>query len=190
MNDVVLVLVPIFGSIVFVWVLSRIIVSAADEGRQAREIGNGQLEFAPNTRNYVAAILFVAYLAYMGASVGFSNFSNVAGEIGLAFWLTIALILIVAFPASIVVSDEGLRQVYWLRKKSIAWTDVSKVEIDEKRNRVTIAGQRGAKIVFMRQLPDRVRLMAELEKHCADKLPAEAKQRMVAVTALALLPHL
>jgi hypothetical protein len=175
MNNVVLIFVPFFASIVLVWILSRIIVSPADKSRQAREIGNGQLEFAPNKRNYVAAILFVAYLVYMSVSLAFTSLLSIGGGIGTAFWLSIALILVAAFPASIVVSDEGLRQVYWLRKKSIAWKDVTKIVLDEKRNRVTISGKK-AKIVFMRQLPDKARLLAELARRCPGKLPAEAKQ--------------
>jgi hypothetical protein len=175
MNNVVLIFVPFFASIVLVWILSRIIVSAADKNRQAREIGNGQLEFAPNKRNHVAAILFIGYLVYMSVSLAFTGLSSIGAEIGTAFWLVIAFMLVAAFPASIVVSDEGLRQVYWLRKKSIAWKDVTKVVLDEKRNRVTIKGK-GAKIVFTRQLPDKTRLLAELATRCPDKLPAEAKQ--------------
>ena len=175
MNDVVFIFVPIFGSIVLVWILSRIVVSAADKSRLAREIGNGQLEFAPNRRNYVAAVLFVAYLVYMSASMIFTSLTTLVGQIGTAFWLGVILILLAAFPASIVVSDEGIRQVYWPRKKHIAWKDVSQIAIDEKRNRVTITGNGRVKILFTRQLPDRARLMAELGKHCGEKLPVEAK---------------
>ena len=60
MNSLVFAFVPVFGSIVLVWALSRLSVSAADEGRPALEIENGQLEFAPNRRNYVGVISLVA----------------------------------------------------------------------------------------------------------------------------------
>lgn len=180
MKDVSYIFVPIFGTIALVWVLSRIIVSSADESRLAQEIGNGRLEFAPNKRNYVAMSLFVALLVYMSGSLLLTSISTVAGQIAFAFWLLIALILLAAFPGSVIASDEGLQQVYWLgKKKNIAWKDVSKVAINEKRNRVTITGKDKVKIVFMRQLPDRARLVAELGKHCGDKLPAEAKQNAV-----------
>jgi Bacterial PH domain len=175
MNDIVLLFVPIFVSIALVFVLSRIIVSSADKTRQAREIGN-ELEFAPNRRNYVALVLFEAYLVYMSGSLLFTSFSTVVGRIGFALWLLVALFLLAVFPGSVITGDEGLRQVYWLRKKSIAWKDVRKIVIDEKRNRVTITGNGGAKIAFMRQLPDKARLLAELGKHCPDKVPAEARQ--------------
>jgi hypothetical protein len=175
MNDIVLLFVPIFVSIALVFVLSRIIVSSADKTRQARGIGNGQLEFAPNKRNYVALVLFEGYLVYMSGSLLFTSFSTVVGRIGFALWLLVALFLLAVFPGSVITGDEGLRQVYWLRKKSIAWKDVRKIVINEKRNRVTICGK-GAKIVFMRQLPDKARLLAEIGKHCPDKVPAEARQ--------------
>jgi hypothetical protein len=180
MTNVIFIFLPIFGSIAVVWVLSRIIVSPADESRKAQYIGNGQLEFAPNKRNYVAVVLFVAYLLYMSVSLIFTSLSTVAGQIGAAFWLAIALILVASFPASILLTGEGLQQVYWLRKKRIiVWKDVSEIAIDEKRNRVTIKGNGGAKIVYTRQLPDKTRLMAELEKYCGDKMPAEARQNVL-----------
>ena len=184
MNDIVLIFVPIFVSIALVFVLSRIIVSSADKTRQAHEIGNGQLEFAPNRRNYVALVLFEAYLVYMSGSLFFTSFSTVVGRIGFALWLLVALFLLAVFPGSVITGDEGLRQVYWLRKKSIAWKDVRKIVINEKRNRVTICGK-GAKIVFMRQLPDKARLLAEIGKHCPDKVPAEARQHKAEENAVA-----
>lgn len=174
---------PILGSIALVWILSRMVVSSADEHRQAREIGDGGLEFAPNKRNHVAAVLFVALLAYLSISLAVISLNSPIVLVGAAFWLVLALLVLAAFPASIRVGDEGLQQVYWLWKnKRIAWKNVSKITIDEKRNRLTITGQSRARIVFTRQLPDRSRLLAELEKHCGDKLPAEARPKSAAVS--------
>jgi len=63
--------------------------------------------------------------------------------------------------------------VYWLRaRKCIAWSEISKVTTDDKRGEVKIKGRNGTKILFARQLPDRARLLTELEKHSEEKAPA------------------
>ncbi len=181
MNSLVFAFVPVFGSIVLVWALSRLSVSAADEGRPALEIENGQLEFAPNRRNYVGVISLVALLVYMSVTLAFANFSSKAGLLGAALWLGIALFILAVFPGSIRVNGEGMQQVYWLWKsKRIAWNNVSKIVIDEKRKKVTVIGRDGSKIVHIQQLPDRVRLLEEFAKSCGDKLPKEAAPNPVA----------
>jgi hypothetical protein len=184
MTNLVFAFVPIFASILLVWVLSRLSVSTADEGRPLSETGNGQLEFAPNKRNYVGVIGLVALLVYMSVSLAIANFSSTACLLGAALWLAIALFILAVFPGSIRVSSDGLQQVYWLWKsKRIAWQDVSKILIDEKRQRVTIIDRKGTKIAHIRQLPDRARLLSEFAKYCGDKLPKEAAQ-----SAMASLP--
>ena len=176
MTDVMFAFLPLFGAIVLIWILSRIIVKPADANRKAQDAGNGQLQFLPNKSSYVAVVLFVAYLAYMSGSLIFTSLSTTMGRIGVVLWLAVALILLASFPATILLTGDGLQQVYWLRKKrNIAWADVKEIAINEKRRRVTIKGKTGAKIVHTLQLPDRARLMAELAKHCGDKLPADAR---------------
>ena len=169
----------LFGAIGVFWVLSRLVVSPAYVHRSAREIENGELEFAPNKRNHVAAIIFVVLLVYAGISSFVTSLGSPLAMIAALVWVAIAAAILSGFPASILAGGEGLQQVYWLlHNKHIAWADVSKVVIDEKRERVTIVGRGSAKIVFTRQLPDKARLLAKLAKHCADKLPTGARQSM------------
>jgi hypothetical protein len=177
MPNVISVFTPLAGLIVLVWILSRLILANADEGRQA-SARDGQLEFAPNRRSFVAAAILVALLVYMGISLAVMNSGSIAGLVGAAFWILCAALILAAFPGSILFGDEGLQQVYWLWRRRIAWTDISKIEIDEKRKKVTITGRRGARIAHLRQLPDKARLLEELGKHCGDKLPAAVRQEV------------
>lgn len=175
------VAVPMVGMIVLVWALARIVVGSADANRQANQI-NGQLEFAPNRRSFVATPVFVGLLVYLGATVFASKLPAHINLFGAGFWLALAAVILAAFPATIRTGDEGVKQLYWFWKpRKIAWKEIDAVAFDEKKQKLTIKGQGGTKIVHTRQLPDRARLIAELEKHCEGKVPAEL--RPAAVTA-------
>ena len=169
--------IPFIGAFVVLLVLSRLIVSGADEERKALETENGRLEFTPNRRGYWATYLFIACLSYvLVASLVNGIKSGMAPAVLCAGFIAL---LLAAFPGSVIVDKNGLGQVYWLRgEKRIAWSDVSKVSVDEKKHEVKILGKFGTKIVHTRQLPDRERLLQELKTHCSEKLPAEPKQRI------------
>ncbi len=73
--------------------------------------------------------------------------------------------------------------MYWLRaRKRIAWNEISKVTTDDKRGEVKIKGRNGTKILFARQLPDRARLLAELEKHSNETRAAQVASRAFAMS--------
>ncbi len=176
MMNLIWIMVPTVGMIVLVWVLARLVVSPADAGRPARQV-DGELEFAPNKRSLVAAPIFVGFLVYLGVTMFLSNLPSFVGVFGAGFWVLLGMLILVTFPARVLAGNEGLKQTYWLGKtRRIGWSDVSQVVYDENKNRLTIKGQRGAKIVHTRQLPDRSRLIAELEKHCEDKVPPELRK--------------
>jgi hypothetical protein len=184
MISVISVMVPMVGMIVLVWVLARIIVSPARASRTARPV-DGQLEFAPNRKNFVATPMFVAFLVYLGVTMYESKMPSGISMFGTGFWLVLAAVILTAFPATILANDEGLKQVYWFWKpRRIAWKDISAVTFDEKKQKLTIKGQGGTKIVHTRQLPDRARLIAEIEKHSDGKVPVEVSSTVAtAVTA-------
>jgi hypothetical protein len=168
---------PFMGAFVVLLLLSRLIVSPADEERKALETDNGRLEFTPNRRGYWGVYLFIACLGYVilaGLVHGIK--SGIAPAILCAGFIAL---LLLAFPGSVIVDKNGLGQVYWLRgEKRIAWSDVSKVDVDEKKREVTIQAKFGTKIVHTRQLPDRERLLQELKTHSSENLPAELKQKV------------
>jgi hypothetical protein len=176
MISLILVIVPMLVMIVLVWVLARIIVSVADKTSKARQVDD-QLQFAPNRKSFVATPAFVALLVYLGVTMLMSSMPATVRFAGAGFWLLLAGVILTAFPGTILADEKGLKQVYWFWKpRQIAWKDVDTVTFDEKKERLTINAQGGAKIEHTRQLPDRARLIAEIEKHCEGKVPADLEK--------------
>jgi hypothetical protein len=100
-----------------------------------------------------------------------------------AFCIAFVILLLSAFPGTIRIDKNGIEQLYWLRgRKRIAWNEISKVTTDEKRGEVKIKGRNGTKIHFARQLPDRTRLLAELEKHDGEKMAVQVPSRAFAMS--------
>jgi hypothetical protein len=94
------------------------------------------------------------------------------------------VLLLISFPGSIDLTSEGLEQNYWVgRRKRIPWGDVVGFEIDKKGKSVTIRAKNGPKIVHTRQLPDRQRLITELEIHCPANVLAGTAKKPVAPPA-------
>jgi hypothetical protein len=178
--DVVGTFTPLLVSLLILFVLSRLIVSGADEDRQAQETGNGSIEFTPNRRSYWGVYLFIAFMAYIALA---SLFTGIKGPMDLLpafFSAGFILLLLAAFPGSLVADEQGLEQAYWLRgRKRIAWKDVTRIAVNEKKGEVRISGKGGTKVLHSRQLPDRARLIEELRKHCNEKLPADLAQKSV-----------
>jgi hypothetical protein len=166
---------PLLGAIAVLMVLAKLIVSAADDDRNATET-DGRLEFAPNRRSFWSIYAFIAFLGYVivaGLVGGIRSSMDLIAPVCCAGFITL---LTMAFPGTIVADQDGLEQRYWLRgRKRIAWKDVAKVTVDEKRGEVKIRGKLGVTILHARQLPDRARLLDELHKRCTETLvPAAA----------------
>jgi hypothetical protein len=176
-------LIPLFFAVAVLLVLAKLIVSGADEDRQATETEGGQLEFTPNRRSYWGVYLFLACLAYgvvANVIVAIRSSADLAAP---AFCIAFVILLLSAFPGTIRIDKNGIEQVYWLRgRKRIAWHEISKVTTDEKRGELKIKGTNGKKIAFSRQLPDRARLQLELEKHSGEKAPARVAPRAFAMS--------
>jgi|SRR5579871_2226763 len=179
MISLILAIAPLLTIVLLVWFLARIIVSPADAGRTARQV-DGDIEFAPNKRSIVATPVFVGFLVYLGVMMFMSHLPSFVGIFGAGFWLLLAALILMTFPARLFLNNEGLKQTFWLGKtRRVGWKDVSQVLYEEKKHRLTIKGQGGTKVAHTRQLPDRARLIEELEKHCEDKVPAELRKTEV-----------
>ncbi|MGO9438068.1 MAG: PH domain-containing protein [Terracidiphilus sp.] len=177
-------LIPLFIAVAVLLVLAKLIVSEADEDRQASETEGGQVEFAPNRRSFWGVYVFLGCLAYVLIASFVGGIKSSADLAAPAFCAGFAILLLSAFPGSIRVDKNGIEQVYWLRsRKRIAWNEIATVTTDEKRGEVRIKGKNGAKILFARQLPDRARLLLELEKHSDEKAPAQAESKMYAMSS-------
>lgn len=173
------ILLPFFAGMAVLWVLSRLILQEAGGSRQARVLPDGGLEFASEPSAFVAMYLFIGILALFGGAGGISALVTGRGMAPALFCLAFVALLLRVLPGTIVLTDQGLEQRYWLLKvMRIGWDEVREVIVDAKQGKVTVHSKFGGKIVHMRQLADRARLLAELEARCPDKMPG-AKRRFV-----------
>lgn len=172
-------LAPLFAVILVLWIASRLAVSDADHGRAANEIPGGKIVFLPNRRSYWGIFIIIALLIYP-ILVELIRGIKGAADISLIFLcLGFVVFLLTTYPGSIVATNDGLEQIYWFGgKKRIAWSDVSGFEIDKKKKRVIVKARNGAKIVHTRQLPDKNRIIGEIELHCPGRLPADAAEQL------------
>ncbi|HLY41586.1 MAG TPA: hypothetical protein VKR52_10240 [Terracidiphilus sp.] len=178
MTTVIAIVGPIFGTLLVLWILSRQIVRNADESRLAEERG-GRIEFTPNPRAIWCALIFIGLMVFLAADFVIAAPGNPMQIVMAVFCLVIVAMILSGFPSSIALTGDGMEQKFWLRPtKKIEWKQISRIESDPKRNRLTIVGG-AAKIVHTRQLPDRTRLIVELQKHCPGKVPAEIAPKMV-----------
>jgi hypothetical protein len=161
-----------------VWIVTAAVLisiaGSADRQRKALVLRGGRIEFSPNRRAFWAWPLLVVCLVC-------ATISQLKGRHGRPLDLIIAaslgilaMMIILTFPETIIVTDNGLEQISWLRKnKQIRWGDIVEINTGEKSRTVTITGADGTKIVHSRQLPDRPRLLMELKNRCGEKLPPD-----------------
>lgn len=161
---------PQIGAMLVLLLLAKMIAGRADVGREARTDG-GQLQFEPNRRSFWGVYAFVAAVSYIVVASlvqgGTSSSAVAVSSIGVAF----VLFLLMAFPATIVADEKGLEQIFWLRtRKRIDWKDLKGFAVDQKTGELRIAARTGVKIVHTRQLPERDRLLAEIQKHSTERV--------------------
>ena len=184
-----LFLVLFFAGVAGLWLLSRQIVREADSDRTARQLPGGGLEFAVDQRAFLAMYVFLGVFAVMGVGGTISALIAHASLVFPLICLGFTLLLLRVLPGTIVMSEQGLEQKYWLTKaKRIGWGQVRDVVVRQKQGQVTICGKNGAKIQHTRQLPDRARLLAELEARCPDKMPRAIENRTEAQTVAVSSP--
>jgi len=170
-------LIPFCGAILLLLLLAKLIAGDADRGREARATDGGRIEFAPNRRSYWGVYLFIGCFGFVLIANLVRGIRSTADLAVPAACIGFVALLLMAFPATIVADDKGIEQIYWLRRRRrIAWTEIRKVDVNEKHGEVKIASKSGVKIMHTRQLPDRTRLLKELDEHCTEKLvPAVAE---------------
>lgn len=156
--------------VVLVWLHWR----GSENQGQAKILSDGRVEFPPSSFAAAAWLAIVApsVLAAIGAwRHGLHeprDFWTTAGV-----WL-IAFLEIVSFPGTIVVTRDGLEQVYWLQwNRCIRWSDIVEIKTGKGGGTVSITSTEGTKIVHTGQLADRPRLLLELKRHCGSELPRD-----------------
>jgi hypothetical protein len=155
-------------------VLAWMLLSRPNKRSLATILSDGRIEFSPNRLAYWAWPLTIVLLAWTATkdlmqSQGRPFELVMGGGVGL-----LALMLLFSFPGSVVITVDGLEEVYWFRtRKRIQWKDVVEINTGEKSRTVTITGADGTRIVHSTQLPDRPRLLMELKNRCGENLPPD-----------------
>ena len=170
---------PLVAVILVLWGASRLAVSDADAGRAATEASGGRIVFLPNRRSYWGIGIIIALLGYPVVTVVLRGVKGAADISFLFLCVGFILFLLTTYPGSIVATENGLEQIYWFGgHKRVAWKDVAGFEIDKKKKRVIVKARNGARIVHTRQLPDKNRIIGEIEAHCPGRLPADAAEQL------------
>jgi hypothetical protein len=164
--------------IALLWILPIAVIilfsGSADKQRRAAALREGRIEFTPNRRAYFLWPALVAYLIYAaGEQLRHSHWYlfDTVGTVGV---VTVTVMIIGEFPATIAVTADGLEQIYWFRRnKRIGWREIVEINTGEKSRTVTITGADGTKIVHSRQLADRPRLLMEIKQYCGENLPPD-----------------
>ena len=142
--------------------------------RSARVLKDGRIEFSLHLLTILAWLYVLVFIA-ISVSKGFMQGQGSLWHFVFFTGLGLTVIgMIFDYPASIVVSEEGLEQLYWFhRRKRIRWEDIVEIESGQKSHTVTITAADGTKIVHTGYLADRPRLLPEIKKHCGDQLPTD-----------------
>jgi hypothetical protein len=164
------------------WIaLALILYSLRGNRRSAIVLDNDRVEFAPN---------WVVVWAWMLVDLRFtflaSDFlKHGSGEpwamvTGALFGLAVLMSLF-TFPETVIVTREGVEQVYWLRRnKRIRWEEIVEINSGVKDRILTVTGANGTKIVHSCLLADRPRFLLELKQHCRENLPPDFPREPIA----------
>ncbi|HEX3892600.1 MAG TPA: hypothetical protein VHW46_08510 [Terracidiphilus sp.] len=182
--DYFTLMAPLILAVLVLLILAKLIASKAGKGREASKTTDGQLTFAPNRKSFWGVYLFIGCLTFVTLSAlahGIKSGTDLAVP---ALCVGFILLLLMVFPATIIANEQGIEQIYWLRgRKHIAWHDVKNVSLNEKYNELRIDSKTGVKIVHTRQLPDRKRLLNELDDHRAEQsVPVVAPPQALAMS--------
>jgi len=140
--------------------------------RPAKVRADGRIEFGPG---WMTPCFFAMLATWLPIAVaGYVRFHSKSGVVlPLAIGLAM-LAFAFEFPGTIVVSNEGLVQHFWLRPdKRLRWGQIAEIRTTKKSGPVTIAGANGVKIIHSPHLVDRARLLREVKKQCAPELPPD-----------------
>lgn len=157
------------------WVaLTLLIANRVPNRRTATVRANGNVEFAPSWFGMWLLIYVAIWMGFI--TWGYLRHGMVEPlrfAIGILLGLTSAG-LVSVLPGSVLVTDSGLEQVFWLwRNKRIRWEEIVVINTERKGSAVTIIGADKTRIVHSSQLPDRPRFLLEIRQHCGDNLPAD-----------------
>jgi hypothetical protein len=164
-----LLFAAVFGTLAVVAVL---LFLGRIGNRGSARFRNGKAEFPPSPASLWSGLVIIGFLLGSAVLHLIRNHGSVPDLLIQGALLVGALTLLSTVPGTILVTDEGVEQVYWIRKRvRISWDNIVEVKLDPRT--VTIQAEDGTRIVHTRQQVDRARLLVELKHHCGDELPPE-----------------
>src|SRR5579863_5740353 len=110
--NILVMMLPIFGSILVCWIAALMVISEADKNRSAVEKQSGRIEFVPNRRSYWGIYVIIAVLSYPVIAGVVSQINSGSGVWLVLICMGFIVLLLVSFPGSIDLTSEGLEQNY------------------------------------------------------------------------------
>jgi hypothetical protein len=139
--------------------------------RPATILSDGRVEFPPDRLTFAALLLLEVPAAWYAVRTFQHGFQVGWSLLPAIFLGWAALVHLVSYPGTVVVTRDGLEQFYWIRmNQRLRWTDIREIRSGAD---LKIIGEDGSVIVHSRFLADRERLMSEIRRYCADELPPD-----------------
>jgi hypothetical protein len=149
----------------------------------ARVLSGSRVEFTQDRISLCGWLYLVVNMAWLAVKNVMKSHGNPWDFVIPVMLVSCALMFLFAIPGKVVVSEDGIEEVHWLRKrKRILWKDIVEIESGQKDRMVTITGADGTRIIHSCFLADRPRLLMELKRHCGHELPPDFPREPIDVS--------
>jgi hypothetical protein len=140
--------------------------------RGSARFADGKVSFPPSRASLGSGLVIIGFLLQSAVRHLLRSHGTPADWLIQGGLLVGSLALLSELPGTVVVTDEGLEQIYWFRRRvKLPWDHL--VEVVLNPHTVTIRGENGTRILHTGRQVDRARLLVELKHHCGDDLPPE-----------------
>ena len=163
-----------YANVISIAVLVWLHAKGYENREPAEVLSDGRVEFPPNRLAFATWTIAAAIPAW-GAIEALMHRSGKPLDLWSCIVIIgLALTELTTFPGTIVVTREGIEQIYWLQwTRRIRWSDVVEINTGNKIRTITITGSNRTKIVHSSQLADRPRLLEEIVRYCGSELPPD-----------------
>jgi hypothetical protein len=148
----------------FVFLAAVLIAIAFRNKGSATELGGGRIEFAPSRVAFASWLIFLAGTVFIGSRLMMRAGGHlVPFASGLLFCAGVVYFLTMGLPGKIIIDDRYVAQTFWLgaAESRIPWSEIEMVQ--EQRLAISIVAPGHRPIVHWSVLPDRPRLVKEIE---------------------------
>jgi hypothetical protein len=149
-----------------IFVAAVVIVVFFRNNSRARQLDGGQIEFSPARIALSSWLVVLGGLVFIGCRLMLRAGGHLAPfASGFLFCVGVVYFLTMGLPGKIVIDDRQIAQTFWLgaSETRILWDEIE--EVQEQRHAISIVAPGNRKIVHWSILPDRPRLLREIELH-------------------------